>query len=90
MKRLLCCFFAAALLSLCCCKAELTALYFAEEELTAVTGICFDETQELDLSGVPTLTLLRACADTDLWPLARENCSTACKAAARSSRICFA
>ena len=56
--------------------AELTALYFAEEELTAVTGIRFDETQELDLSGVPTLTLLRACSSDDLWPLAKANCST--------------
>ena len=53
--------------------AEVSADVIMERTLPLVTGIDCDETQPLDLSAEPTLTLLRVSDGDDLWALAREN-----------------
>lgn len=41
-----------------------------------IKSIGFDENSPEDLSGKPSIVLLRASSQDDLWKLARENCST--------------
>ena len=55
---------------------EIQAQLWETETVRYVTGISYDETQIQDLSDRPTLVLLRAGSEDDLWTLAKENAST--------------
>ena len=56
--------------------AEISVFVFEDRTVEAVGEISFDEEKPLDLSGEPTLVLLRADGEMDLWTLAKENHST--------------
>ncbi|MCR4936053.1 MAG: DUF3794 domain-containing protein [Oscillospiraceae bacterium] len=48
----------------------------ATRSLDTVSALEYDETAPLDQSERPSLVLLRCTGGDDLWPLAKENCST--------------
>lgn len=56
--------------------AVLRGLLRAEETVSCIAALRFDETAPLDTASRPTLVLLRADSGSDLWAIARENCST--------------
>ena len=55
---------------------ELAAFIWEREPVEHITAIDYDETETQDLSALPSLVLLRASSNDDLWTLAKENAST--------------
>ena len=55
---------------------EVRARLLERETLESIRAISYDEGAALDLDALPTLVMLRADSSTDLWTLAKENCST--------------
>ena len=55
---------------------ELQVFLREQETVERMTEIQLDETGLLDLSNRPSLVILRASDQDDLWALAKENCST--------------
>ena len=55
---------------------ELNAILWSSETITYITGIAFDDNETMDLSSKPTLVIMKAGSQDDLWRIAKENVST--------------
>ena len=55
---------------------ELTGISAAYGALECISGIEYDENAARDLSGEPSVVIMRVRNSDDLWRIARENCST--------------
>lgn len=45
-------------------------------EANYISAISYEDCNAIDLCSKPSLTILRACSEDDLWTIAKENCST--------------
>lgn len=57
-------------------QAQAQMIKQSEQVFSSIAAISYDENCPEDTSGKPSLVLLRATSEDDLWELARENCST--------------
>lgn len=57
-------------------QAQAQMIRQSELSFSSIATVSYDEDRPEDISNRPSLVLLRATSDDDLWELARENCST--------------